>query len=443
MVIKMKSPKKLFALLVAVMCAVLAAGGCNPQKTPDYGINPVALSVNGVDITLFDFDRFYTTNEKYYYLTHGAVDAQEYFETVLDEVVRYGVALSKAQELNIQLTAEDEDEVQNELQTQCDLTFEKYSKTLADSSTASAAPALDSKTVEAAFREDKGYSFAEYRGFLARFLRNKKIISKLYEQITADVAPDEEEIIAYIQLNVSEQSLDSFSTFVTRYKSFVNEKGDVPFFVPEDCFTVDQLLLQYSSDESESTAEPDASGTLPAYTFDTASVTASEIDSILSVGVSYDDFIDLIARYGNDENMQGDVFLRWGYLIHNTLFEDYEKPLLIGAHYAHGIEQLPPELSNKNTSSQYFETTDGKRIVKITAKGSIRYVVENRSLAKGPMPYVEGDEVWNLSYDGALAAASDIEYDDQFEVWFSEANVTYYYDRFKSNYISPAVPEQK
>jgi hypothetical protein len=172
-------------------------------------------------------------------------------------------------------------------------------------------------------------------------------------------------------------------------------------------------------------------------------VTASEIDSILSVGVSYDDFIDLIARYGNDENMQGDVFLRWGYLIHNTLFEDYEKPLLIGAYYAHGIEQLPPELSNKNTSSQYFETTDGKRIVKITAKGSIRYVVENRSLAKGPMPYVEGDEVWNLSYDGALAAASDIEYDDQFEVWFSEANVTYYYDRFKSNYISPAVPEQK
>lgn len=88
--------------------------------------------------------------------------------------------------------------------------------------------------------------------------------------------------------------------------------------------------------------------------------------------------------------MQGDVFLRWGYLIHNTLFEDYEKPLLIGAYYAHGIEQLPPELSNKNTSSQYFETTDGKRIVKITAKGSIRYVVENRSLAKGPMPYVEG-----------------------------------------------------
>ena len=83
-----------------------------------------------------------------------------------------------------------------------------------------------------------------------------------------------------------------------------------------------------SSDESESTAEPDASGTLPAYTFDTASVTASEIDSILSVGVSYDDFIDLIARYGNDENMQGDVFLRWGYLIHNTLFEDYEKPIM-------------------------------------------------------------------------------------------------------------------
>lgn len=51
MVINMKSPKKLLALLVAVMCAVLAAGGCNPQKTPDYGINPVALSVNGVDIT--------------------------------------------------------------------------------------------------------------------------------------------------------------------------------------------------------------------------------------------------------------------------------------------------------------------------------------------------------------------------------------------------------
>ena len=94
MVINMKLPKKLLALLVAAMCAVLAAGGCNPQKTPDYGINPVALSVNGVDITLFDFDRFYTTNEKYYYLTHGAVDAQEYFETVLDEVVRYGVALS-------------------------------------------------------------------------------------------------------------------------------------------------------------------------------------------------------------------------------------------------------------------------------------------------------------------------------------------------------------
>ena len=128
MVINMRLPKKLLALLVAAMCAVLAAGGCNPQKTPDYGINPVALSVNGVDITLFDFDRFYTTNEKYYYLTHGAVDAQEYFEAVLDEVVRYGVALSKAQELNIQLTAEDEDEVQNELQTQCDLTFEKYSK---------------------------------------------------------------------------------------------------------------------------------------------------------------------------------------------------------------------------------------------------------------------------------------------------------------------------
>lgn len=442
MVINMKSPKKLAALLVAAMCLLLAIGGCSNHNTPDYGVNPVALSVNGVDISLFDFDRFYTTNEKYYYLTHGAVDREEYFQTVLDEVVRYGVALSKAHELGIELTEADEEEVQNELQTQCDITFEKYSRNAAENADASAAPAVDSKTVEAAFRADKGYSFAEYRGFLAGFLRNKKLISKLYEEITSNVAPDEDEIIAYIQLKVSEQSLDSFSTFVTRYNSFVNEKGDVPFFVPDDCFTVEQLLLRFDSGEVESTAAPDSAGLLPVYTYDTASVAASEIDSILSVGISYDDFIDLISRYGNDENMLGDVFLRWGYLIHNTLFEDYEKPLLIGAYYAHGIEKLPPELSNKNTSSQYFETTDGKRIVKITAKDSIRYVVENRSLSKGPMPYVEGDEVWNLSYDGALTAASDIEYDDQLEVWFSEANVTYYYDRFKDDYV-PAVPEQK
>ena len=244
MVINMKLPKKLLALLVAAMCAVLAAGGCNPQKTPDYGINPVALSVNGVDITLFDFDRFYTTNQKYYYLTHGAVDAQEYFETVLDEVVRYGVALSKAQELNIQLTAEDEDEVQNELQTQCDLTFEKYSKTLADNSTASAAPALDSKTVEAAFREDKGYSFAEYRGFLARFLRNKKIISKLYEEITADAerlfllgyggrnVVRLETIVIIGNVRFAEPDFELIIVFNVACSSKCTVIAEVPYFIP-------------------------------------------------------------------------------------------------------------------------------------------------------------------------------------------------------------------
>ena len=36
MVINMKLPKKLLALLVAAMCAVLAAGGCNPQKTKEF-----------------------------------------------------------------------------------------------------------------------------------------------------------------------------------------------------------------------------------------------------------------------------------------------------------------------------------------------------------------------------------------------------------------------
>lgn len=414
----MKTPIKLTVLLLALIFILGTFCSCTVKEDA----NPVIMTVDDFELTKFDFNMSYANHQYYYHFLYGAITAEEYFNRVMEDVTRFAVAVNRAQKLGITLTESEEAEIMKEVQEQCDHVYEQYRERVVSTIT-------DEEEIKAEiyrlYEVDMGFTFDEYRALYENTLRNNKIAHKLYEQVVADVTPDEDLILTYMQNQVLSQSQMSFSEFAYNYENFITGKGAVPFFVPDNCFTVNRLFLAYTNVGSSEAPEYDDS---------MAALKAEDIDSLLNLGIGLEEFDKLILSMGDDADMKNETCLDWGYLVHKSLESSYEDGFVYAAMELAGFDFKPLDSEAALPELTYFATTDNKQIVKFCTETGINYLMINRNFIKGNMKYELGDEVWNLAYEGAYNIECDNVYDQVYETWFAEAKITYYYDRFKDEY---------
>lgn len=416
----MKTHTKLVILLLALAMSLGVLCSCKVKEET----NPVIMTVDNFELTKFDFNMSYANHQYYYHYVYGAISADEFFNRVMKDLTRFAVAVNRAHKLGITLTESEEAEIMKEVQEQCDHVYEQYLERVVSSITGEEEIKAE---VYRLYELDMGFSFDEYRIMYENTVRNSKMAHKLYEQVVADVTPDESLVLKYMQNQVLNQSQMSFGEFADKYKSFISDNGDVPFFVPDNCFTVNRLFLAYNNVGSDSEPEYDDS---------MAALKAEDIDSLLTLGISFDDFNKLILSMGDDAAMKNDTCLDWGYLVHKSLEKSYDDGFVYAAMQLSGDSFKPSNADAELPKLTYFDTTDNKQIVKFYTETGINYLMINRKFIKGNMQYERGDEVWNLAYEGAYQIECDNVYDKVYESWFAEAKITYYYDRFKDEYIS-------
>lgn len=409
--------KKTLTRLIAISIAaiILATGvfGCI-NEDPN---NPVILTAGNFQMCDFDFMLAFTSDEYYNYYTYGAQTPQEYFERILSTVTDRAVALNYAKKHKIKLTESELAEIDNQLAEQFKLVEENYCAQVDESITDEQAILSEAYKL---LEKDLGYDVDSYKSYLKTSMINSAVIEKLRNNIADQIELTEADVKLHISdIMLKYKNTTSFSDFQEKYNEFLNGKDSEPYLVNEDCFTVGQLLLKFEDGD-----ETDAHNTEEA------------IDRILNQGFTEDRFYELIAEYGQDENMKKDRYIDWGYLVHDSLTPAYPEGFVYAANNLR--EETSSSFNMDAIELVRFTSSDGKNVIKFTSTDGIHYLILNRVFPRGEIKYEEGDDIWNMAYQAAFARRVDTEYQKAVEEWREKTKVTYYYDRFRNKYeVSP------
>lgn len=400
----MKASKRIAMLLVAAVIAFTSVGCLNTDKA-----NPVIMTAGNFQLHKFDFGLSYQSNEYYTYFQYGAMDAETYFNRVLEDVTRYAVALNEATKRGIKLDASEETQVDELLEQRIEEIDEAYRETIDASVTdkEEIQRLLEEKYIQAL-----GFTREKYKEYCRNSIYNNLLIAKFREVATQDVMLDEAQVHEYIASAVKAAYGESFGEFVDQYNAFLENGTRAPYFVPEDCISVNRLLVTSTQKERE-------------------------VDEMLNDGISKSDFYQLITEIGEDEKMKQDNYLDWGYIIHESIPANYSEGFAYAALYAN-TGKRPNVPVEKKPSIQKFITNDNKTIVKLKNEEGVSYIIMNRSFLKGEMPYQEGDEIWNIAFEEAYIKARNDDFGRQCDEWVEKTKVTYYLDRFKQDYMGAA-----
>lgn len=409
--------KKTLTRLIAISIAaiILATGilGCI-NEDPN---NPVILTAGNFQMHDFDFMLAFTSDEYYNYYTYGAQTPEEYFERILETVTDRAVALNYAKKNKIELSESELSDIDKQLEEQFKLVEENYCSQVDESITDEQAIISEAYKL---LEKDLGYDVDSYKSYLKTSMINSAIIEKLRNNIANKIELSESDVKAYISdIMLKYKNTTTFSDFQEKYNLFLGGKDSEPYLVNEDCFTVGQLLLKFE-DEDETAAHN----------------TEETIDKILNQGFTEDRFYELIAEYGQDENMKNDRYIDWGYLVHDSLTPAYPKGFVYAANNLR--EETSHSFNIDAVELVRFTSSDGKRVIKFTSTDGIHYLILNRIFPRGEIKYEEGDDIWNMAYQAAFARMVESEYQKALAEWNEKTKVTYYFDRFRDKYeVSP------
>lgn len=400
--------RKFIALFISIAALLMMFTGCTVDEN-----NPVILTAGKATFHKFDFNLKYLNGEYYYHYTLGAMSDEQYFQLVLDEVTELAVALNEAKKRGIELTEAEETELQTRLDEECELVMEQY-RSFVDSSITDEAEIQ--KAAEEQLVTDLGFSYEDYRKYYEVSLRNTMILTKLYNEVTADVTPDEDDIRSYIESCTIREMENDFATFAETYKAFLKDGLTTPYFIPANCITVNHIYLP--NDDAEALAAEEI------------------IDAELSKGgMTFERFEELIDEFGKDENMNSDRYREWGYLVHDSLESDFVDGYVFAANRLIDDSKLMPGAEDIPEFTE-FKMDGSKYIIKLMAEDGIYYIGLNQRFLKGSMPCEEGGDIWNISYEGAYVTECDYAYQLECDKWLEDTKVTYFYENFVDEYVN-------
>lgn len=410
--------KPLIRLISISIAAIILATGILGCINSDPN-NPVILTAGNFQMCDFDFMLAFTSDEYYNYYIYGAQTPQEYFERILSTVTDRAVALNYAKKNKIELSESELTDIDNQLAERFKLVEENYCSQVDESITDEQAILSEAYKL---LENDLGYDVDSYKSYLKTSMINSAIIEKLRNNIADQIELSEADVKLHISdIMLKYKNTTSFTDFQEKYNQFLNGKDSEPYLVNEDCFTVGQLLLKF--EDGDETA---------------AHNTEETIDGILSQGFIEDGFYDLIAEYGQDENMKKDRYIDWGYLVHDSLTPSYPEGFVHAAYNLRG--ETNPGFGMDTVELVSFTSSDGKKVIKFTSTDGIHYLILNRVFPRGEIKYEEGDDIWNMAYQAAFARTVDAEYQESLAEWKEKTKVTYYFDSFRDKYEVP--PEE-
>ncbi|MCH5278647.1 MAG: hypothetical protein J1E60_02545 [Christensenellaceae bacterium] len=455
--------KNLFAKLIALLLAVtilLGVVACSATEN-----NPVIGKVGKVTITFSQYQSIYQ-QYAYYHMTGslGDFDLNNYIK---EQLIAYGVTLNRCYVEGIELTAEEEAELDKKVQEKLEssLSSIKVDESITD----------EQEIYEARLKQFKsnlrknGTSFNKYMADMKQGLREDMLMEKLKDKVYAEITLADEEVKKYYDENIekaretySEKTEDYISKFYEAYSSYIQGDGMIPLFTPENLFSVKHVLVKF-----EKNVDDPKDGTL--------SEEAEELNEktleLIKEGNSttFAEFEEFVKENNDDPGMSNDAYIEHGYLMHEDLIgkyydgfgyaamklfaghdweptvkgeEDKDKdkedtdntadPTATPEATATPAVSPTPTPEPKTYDVEYYTLSDGTEIAAVRSKSGIHYIYIKDILEAGDVDFVDDpeNEIWQNIHEFRLLELQQKHYEDRFNEWKAETKI-----KMKDDYI--------
>ena len=443
------------AILLSVVMMLMFAAGCKPagneepsatnganatEAAPDGDGtaktegNPVVISSPALDFTLYDFRSAYYGSQDYMYMMYGMIMPEDYFNSVVNNCTEYLCVYNAAVESGITLADDDEAEINESFDEQLEGIISQYmngvdSAVTDEAERRSQAIALLNNDLSA-----DGLDYDTFTALAKNNLRVNKILDKYFDVLHDQISVSDTEVGDYIAKQMESADKMTMDDFRSSYEAYSMGQGFFPVYVPDECFSVNHILLMYqtSSDESGSVV----------YDKESTKQAEAEIEGKLSQTADFDAFMELEVKYGEDPGMDEEGFRENGYLIHGDFDYTYYEGFVYAAMNLYYGSWTPSP--NPSTGSvyelpelKYFTLKDGTVVVKVATEPGVHYIIVNKTFTRGQLPYELGDRYWMSWSEAVKEEKFNDMYSDLMEGWKSKYNVTVYTDVFKAEFVAP------
>ncbi len=419
-------------LLTSLLCCAFAS--CKDKNKNDREANPVVMRTEDVEITLYDFRQSFYGSQYYQYYYYGMMTAEAYCNAIIDEVSAFMYVYNAAIDAGIELTAEEEATFDEEFNTQLDSVISQYESNVDESITDAAEKRAEAiKLLEADLSAD-GFTYEDFVTYSRNNLHMYKVADKYYNTLRDAVVTPDDDVQAYVDAQVEASSELTITTFNETLGTYNDGDGPAPVYVPDDCFSVNHILLLFKT-------ETDESGDT-VYLTDSRVSDELEVEALLPTVSGIDGFMGIETTYGDDPGMDSDVYVENGYLVHADLEDTYYKGFVYAAmnlYYGEWFPELPADSDEPYIAPEleYFTLADGTRIVKVATEMGIHYIIVNKIYTRGVVDYEIGDAAWESWRDYVGDEAFNTQYSALYEQW----KTTYTIEVFKEKFWSEFVPE--
>ena len=463
---QLKKLTKLAAILLAaamLLASLASCGGKNePGETPsaaptaapteaahdhDHDEDPAKISIGRVGTVEYTMADYLTIYDQYALYSAYITDLSGLIKEQLTEA---GVLLTRCDELGIELTEEDEQSVQQQIDEQIEhaLSQMMVDETIEDPEELRKARFAELETVLAEY----GYTLDSYKQMMGDDMRKSARVAKLEELTAAEVEFNSSDVEEYYNARLESDTSaykDDPLAFADAYSAYLQGEAYQPLYTPEGVFNVKHLLIQFENWENVPTEE----GVFG----DEQNAKLAEVRAALESGISLADFDSRFVSdgaYNYDTAMTildeaaileyGDYasgFREHGYLIHEKLVSNYFPGFGEAACVLKYGEDWMPEPSSESSEpaqppiEQYgivfHETTDGHRIAEVRTDatgGGIHFIYINEELESGPVKIDMGNEndpVYADIYEACRQEKEKEHFTSVYEQWESATSIEF------------------
>ena len=404
------------ALLLAVIMAAFAFGGCKLTDEPDDPADETAapndpapsgeldgtqvvMRSGDVEITLYDFGQAFYNSQYMQYYMYGMITADQLCDYTVEDLSHLIYLQRAAKDAGIELDESEVSEAEKLIEDQLEQLLTQYESSVEED--------VEDKRAEARkkLEKDLAEDGIDYDNFLVLAKRNilmYKLADKYYKSVQDSLEISDEDITAYVKAHLNEDRTASVSDLVHKLSAFNEGNGPFPVYFSNDIFTVNHIYMGFETNtDDEGNAVTD---------FDSRKDDEAALEAKLPEAENFDGFMALEEEFGEDGGMDVEGYRKNGYAIHPDVAGEYFDGFVYAAMNLHEGSWKP--VFDKETGEYigggereltYFTLKDGTKVVKVYTDSGVHYIIVNKEYAKGATPVEKDGAAWE-SWRSTLAA---------------------------------------
>ena len=372
--------------------------------------NPVVLSSKHLDYTLYDFRNAYYSNQYYMYMMYGMISAEDYFNMIIEDASSVIYIYNAAIDAGVELNAEEQKEFDEQVDAQIEAIISQYQNDVDESITDEAQRREEAIKLLNADLERDGLDYDTFIVLSRNNLLMYRITDKYYEKLRDELEVTEDDVTAYVNERLEKSDEVTPTSFKDEFEAYAEGSGAYPVYVPDECFSVDHILLLFEEATDEN------GGVV--YDTESRKDTEAELESKIAQCADYEAFLQLETEYGEDPGMDDEGYRENGYLMH----PDFDNLYFPGFAYAalnlyYGSWTPAESATYEIPELEYFTLQDGTKIVKVATEPGVHYIIVNKVFEKGPVSYEIGDNHWQSWKDSVADTMLTDQYEQLLETW--------------------------